>query len=305
VTTWGVLALTLTSGVALGAPPSTPLAVRIPVQSAESNEEREAGFQGPSRSIGTPWRGSLERGVLLREGATVRYLPRYAGSGHFWGIDALVRALRRGAAAVASRWPGSRLPVGELSRRNGGFMRRHQSHRSGRDADIGFYTRDEGGRFGRLAAFMGFGRRAPLSPGAAVRFDDARNWTLVHALMTDPEVRVQYLFAARPIRARLLSHARRRGVDDALLRRVAAVMVEPRFAESHDDHFHLRVYCPSSQRDECRDADPYWPWYEGEPPGGAYSQLPTIRWRPVAAPAATTKVTGVRAPRAANPRRTR
>ena len=38
--------------------------------------------------------------------------------------------------------PGTkRLPVGDLSRRRGGFFPPHVSHQNGRDADIGFYLR--------------------------------------------------------------------------------------------------------------------------------------------------------------------
>ncbi|MGD8859688.1 MAG: penicillin-insensitive murein endopeptidase [Myxococcales bacterium] len=251
---------------------------------------RPAAKRGVARagvSIGTPRDGALRGGRLLREDHQIRYLARYAESGNFWGIDALVGALRRGARAVSTRWPGSRLSVGELSARRGGFLRGHRSHRSGRDADIGFYARDERGRFARLSRFLGFGRYTPLSGGTRVRFDDARNWALVKALLSDPEARVQYLFVSRPIRARLLAHAHRRGDDDALLRRAAAVMLEPVRAEPHDDHFHLRIYCPQQHRDRCQDAAPYWPWYDGTPPDGTYAALPTIRWRPVTARART------------------
>ncbi len=254
------------------------LEVRPPVRASEA--QVPAPDDDTSLSVGTPWRGALRGGRLLRESEHVRYLPRHARTGNFWGIDSLVELLERSAAAVGSRWPGSRMTVGELSARHGGDLRGHRSHHSGRDADIGFYVRHDDGGYGRLAQFVGFGRRAPLDSGVTVRFDDARNWALVEALMRDPRARVQYIFASNDIRARLLSYGRQRGASDHFLSSIAAVMLEPARAETHDDHFHVRIYCPPSQRGRCQDAEPYWPWFDGEPPGGTYTALPSIRWRP-------------------------
>ncbi len=47
----------------------------------------------------------------------------------------------------------------------------------------------------------------------------------------------------------------------------------------HDNHFHVRIYCPVNDRSHCQDSAPYWPWYDGAPPGGHYEELPLIRWR--------------------------
>ena len=233
----------------------------------------------PSRSVGRPWAGHLRGGALLRESKTVRYLPKAATGGRFYGTRLLVHALERAAQRVERRWPGSQLSVGELSARRGGWVSGHHSHRTGRDADLAFYTRDKGGRHARLEAFVRFGRHAPLPPAQGVRFDDARNWELVTSLLEDPVARVQYLFVAHPIRARLLVEGNRRGASAKLLQAAAAVMVEPKRGRKHEDHFHLRIYCPAADRPECEDGAPYWPWYDAQPPGGRYAALPVIHWR--------------------------
>jgi penicillin-insensitive murein endopeptidase len=113
-----------------------------------------------------------------------------------------------------------------------------------------------------------------------MRFDDARNWQLVESWLTDAVARVQYVFVSKPVRNRLLVEARRRGVAPQLLRKAAAVLIEPKRGEAHADHFHVRIYCPTGHRPRCRDGEPYWPWYEGQPPDGAHAPLPTVRWRP-------------------------
>lgn len=234
-----------------------------------------------SQSLGLPWDGSLRQARLLRPSQHIRYLRRYASARNFWGTGQLVAALQRAAGRVAQHWPGSRLALGELSARRGGQLRRHHSHRNGRDVDIGFYLRHATKpAFAQLARFAGFGRRAPL-PGtpAHVRFDDARNWSLVRSLLQDKAVRIQYMFVAKPVRARLLVQGRRAGASPDLLRQAAAVMVEPRVGEPHDDHLHVRIYCARHDRPDCLDSEPFWPWYDGPEPEAGYAKLPTLRWR--------------------------
>src|SRR5690606_23916438 len=88
-----------------------------------------------SRSIGYPFDGRLEHGVLLRETPFVRYTPEYARDGRFYGTWELVQLLHRAAHRVATRVPGARLSVGELSKQGGGRVPGHHSHQNGRDVD--------------------------------------------------------------------------------------------------------------------------------------------------------------------------
>lgn len=237
-----------------------------------------------TRSHGLPWDGELRQAARARPSPSIRLLPKAEARGNFYGTAELVGLLERAARQVLRRWPGSPLTIGELSARRGGRIPGHHSHRNGRDADLAFFMRNEAGKPETVWRFVTFaGHGAAIHP-RRLQFDDARNWSLVASLLRDPAARVQYIFVAQPIRTRLLMEARRRGESDEFLRIAAAVMVEPKNSEKHDNHFHVRIYCAEDDRPECLDSEPYWPWYEGLPPAGGYAQLPAIHWRTPSTP---------------------
>jgi penicillin-insensitive murein endopeptidase len=157
----------------------------------------------------------------------------------------------RAARAVAKRYPGTVLYVGDISRRRGGEIAGHRSHESGRDADLGFYVFNAGGKQVQAQAFIPFdgSLRSASAPGA--RFDLARNWLLIERLMADPEARVTHIFVAAPLRQRLLEFARSQGVPGRVITRAAMVMMQPTRAMAHDNHFHVRIACPASMRGKC------------------------------------------------------
>jgi len=233
-----------------------------------------------SVSVGFPWQGRLREGVELRESETVRRVGEYAPAGHFWGTHELVQLLERAARVVARRVPGSKLSVGELSKRAGGDIDGHGSHESGRDVDVAFYMLDGAGKPFEPFAFAEFDAEGRgKAPNEGLRFDDARNWELVARLVTDPDARVQYVFVGEALRARLLAEGRRRGASRAVLDRAAALLVQPGRGHPHRNHFHLRIYCDPSDRPQCRDRAPFHPWYPGTPPvasgpAGAFGMQP-------------------------------
>ena len=257
---------------------STPGAARDLAQPARAARPITA-----STSSGLPWEGRLVRAVRLRMSAALRPVASYARQGNFYATAELASLLERAAQTIAGRWPKSQLAVGELSGPKGGKLKGHHSHQSGRDADVAFFMQDERGQASQFRSFVAFG-----SEGVAQRerrtlyFDDARNWALLASMLRDPEARVQYAFVAQTIRTRLLMEGRRQGESEDFLRAAAAVMVQPKERHKHDNHFHVRIYCPRDDRPQCQDAEPYWPWYDGPAPGGRYAELPTIRWRPPA-----------------------
>jgi penicillin-insensitive murein endopeptidase len=93
-----------------------------------------------------------------------------------------------------------------------------------------------------FVAFTADGK-APSWPGA--HFDDARNWALVAALVSDPAARVTHIFVAAPLRARLMAYAERMGVPQSIRIRASEVLAQPHGALPHDDHFHVRIACPA------------------------------------------------------------
>jgi penicillin-insensitive murein endopeptidase len=216
-----------------------------------------------STSVGRHNRGRLDGGRALVSSEHVR-LKRPDGDGHH-GTDELVDLLERSAASVAEQFPGARLTVGDISRRRGGAFRPHRSHRSGRDVDVGFYLLDGEGGLAQYDRFLdvlpdGALRRGQLGAGESWRFCDARNWALISALLGQDEVPVQYIFIARWLKHRLLEHARSIGAPAEVIARAEVVLDQPRRGGRHEDHFHMRIYCPAGDRPRCHDDPPWHDW---------------------------------------------
>ena len=162
-----------------------------------------------------------------------------------WGLEPLVTMIDRAARQVRRQFPDSITSVGHLSRAGGGDVDRQRSHESGRDADIGFFVKSASGRQllpSHFVQFRGDGSAASW-PGAL--FDDAKNWALVSAMVTDPEAHVTHVFVAAPLRARLLAYAERMGVAQGIRVRAAELLQQPHGSLPHDDHFHVRIGCPA------------------------------------------------------------
>ena len=204
----------------------------------------------PSKSVGSPTDGHLIGGAHLATAPYLRVYPAYAGGDVRWGVDSLVGLIDRAAKNVHKQFPDAVLSVGHLSKAGGGELDRHASHESGRDADIGFYVKNVAGKpilADHMVAFVGDGT-APTWPGA--HFDDARNWSLVSSIVGDGHAHVTHIFVATPIRERLLAYAAKIGASPAIRSRAAEVLAQPHGALPHDDHFHVRIACPSGM-DKC------------------------------------------------------
>jgi penicillin-insensitive murein endopeptidase len=232
-----VAALTFSTGAFPGASPARRTAVR-------------AGTLGPAalrfgRSIGSPTDGHLVGGSHLDDAPYLRAVPVYAGSDVRWGLEPLVGMLDRAARQVRRQYPDAITSFGHLSRMGGGDLDRHHSHESGRDADIGFFIRSATGRPLLPSRFVQFNGEGTAAGWPGAYFDDARNWTFVAALVTDPEAHVTHIFVAAPLRARLLAYAERMGAPANVRLRAAEVLQQPRGALPHDDHFHVRIGCPA------------------------------------------------------------
>lgn len=232
--------LTFSAGAWPGSPPKRP--------QATAHVSAGTAALRFGRSVGSPTEGHLVGGMHLDETPYMRVSPAHSGGDVRWGLEPLVTAIDRAARAVRRQFPDAVATVGHLSRQGGGEVDRHHSHESGRDADVQFYARSRANKpvlSNGFVAFKGDGT-APHWPGAY--FDDVRNWVFVHALVTDPHAHVTHIFIAAPLRARLLAIAEHLGAPVAVRMRAAEVMVQPRGALPHDDHFHIRIACPSNMR---------------------------------------------------------
>jgi penicillin-insensitive murein endopeptidase len=212
----------------------------------------------PPLSFGYTNSGRLIGGRLFRDTPFMTRVQVHRKSQVSWALPNLLTVLNRAARTVARKFPGSMLEIGELSRKDGGRITSHLSHQSGRDADVSFYLTDLDGAPLRAPRFLrcqgtGDGRDDPT-----VRFDDQRNWEFVRALLEDPNEEVRQIFIYAPLRARLLAYAAKVKAPRQLRAKAAAAMMQPVNALPHDDHFHIRISCPSDQLERgCADL-PLW-----------------------------------------------
>lgn len=217
----------------------------LAVSSAEAKSTKPR--RGVTESVGSPNEGELIGGKQLKSSSSLRSVGV-----HKFGVPELVDMLTRSAEKVAKKHKGSVLTVADLSRRGGGDVEGHRSHESGRDADVAFYLR-KGKKPFVAQRFVTVDEDLTVKKVPGVSFDAERNWDLVHAWITDPHAHVLQIFVANHLKKRLLEEATRSGAPENVIRRATDVMVQPKNALPHDDHFHVRVACPSrSSAPSCR-----------------------------------------------------
>ncbi|MBP7126670.1 penicillin-insensitive murein endopeptidase [Myxococcota bacterium] len=222
-----------------------------------------------SLSIGTPTTGFVVSCRLLPEEGPRHYvLPEHRRRGTRCATDDLVEALLRAADRVGRDHPGARLSVGNLGREGGGDLPWSVSHNSGRDADLGFFLQDGDGRPHEARTLVALDDRGEgLDDGQPVRFDAARNWSLVKALLTDPAIQVQWMFLSNSLKRKILAHARSRKESPDLLARAEEALAQPRRSRPHNDHLHLRISCPPDDVLEgCRDTGTQRSWFRDPAP---------------------------------------
>ena len=229
---------------------------------------------GTSVSGGTINNGYLRNGRRLPPQGIGYVIPQlWQDRGANFGTDEMVNAIMRSARRVAKEYPGATLGVADLSLPGGGESTLHRSHENGHDADLIWYALDENNKpVPPVDSMPAYGRdlwaKAPhptpnvvFGPYTPRRFDVRRNWALVRALLSDPDIEVQYMFVHTRLRALLLAEGQRQHDDEELLDRAEALLKQPGDSLPHDDHLHLRIYCSPSDRSlGCQDYGPlrYW-----------------------------------------------
>jgi penicillin-insensitive murein endopeptidase len=227
-----------------------------------------------SVSVGRTNAGRIHRPAKMPTRGPGFEIPKtWRDRGNNFGTDELVALIERAAAVVRAQRKVT-LGVADLSALRGGDTPWHSSHHSGRDVDLIFYSVDERGKSlpppqVEMVAFDGEGN--PFVPKSLAktgyteptwqqrRFDTARNWALVEALLSDPAVRVQWIFVSTPLENRLLQWAKRQDRPAWLIEYARQVMKQPSLAAPHDDHFHVRIYCSRADRERgCEDTGPIW-----------------------------------------------
>jgi penicillin-insensitive murein endopeptidase len=205
--------------------------------------------------------GHLVDGVRLPQRGDGYMVPSlWWQRGNNWGTDELVSLVVRAARRVERESPGAMLYVGDFSPQAGGSKATawHRSHQTGRDGDLIFYALDAQGRPQPVPHGMyRFGDDGWTRGQPRLQFDVVHEWMLVRALLEDPVVDVQHLFISAPLRQMLLDHAAELGEPRELIERARLVLQQPIDALPHDDHLHVRIFCPVSDRVlGCKDRGP-------------------------------------------------
>lgn len=188
----------------------------------------------PSRSvsIGKPQAGWLVRAARLPTTRRIRSRKHTN-----FGTEECVEAITAAIDAVHAKFPKTpRLFVGDLSGKGGGRLKRHLSHQAGRDADIGYYFKqNQPDRFVRA-------RSSTL--------DAARTWVLLESMLEDDKVEIAFIdyglqkplyqyakdVAKVPVDEldRIFQYPNGRGDREATVRHL----------RGHADHMHIRFRSP-------------------------------------------------------------
>ncbi|MGB0592554.1 MAG: penicillin-insensitive murein endopeptidase [Myxococcota bacterium] len=179
---------------------------------------------------------------------------------HF-GTYEMKRFIERSGIRFRKEHRWAAIGIGNVSVEEGGKTRWHASHQSGRDIDIAMFGKDKRGRHVNPRNFTKY--NSALESPSGLTFDVPRNTDLIRVLLTDPEYQVQWIFAARWLKRRIIANAKKRGFDPLLVTKMEKVMKQPGDSAPHDDHFHLRLYCAVEDRlHGCIERGPVWDWVD-------------------------------------------
>ena len=194
-----------------------------------------------SQSVGKASKGRLKQGLQMprRGDGFVRKNDKAA-----WGTEETVALLTWAAAEMTRRYPGT-VPVvmGDLSSEEGGRLRPHLSHQSGRDADVGYY-------------FLGNPKLSHFRTATREDLDVEKTWTFLELLISTGQV--QYLFVDHRFHKLLFKQAVAMGWTDEEARSLFEAPIGKakrsgiiRHIPGHKHHVHVRFRCPEGDED-CR-----------------------------------------------------
>lgn len=200
-----------------------------------SDEELEQRWTTEPGSLGSMSVGFADAGRMINA-VPCRTSEHWSivSPAHCWGTSESLEFIYTAIEQVAAEHPGSRaIRINHISSKDGGWLRPHFSHQSGRDVDLGFYYKEE--------LEYGSGRRREN------QIDLARNWTLIRAFITQTDLQV--VLVDQRISKVLHQYALALGEDPEWLETIfnAGRKSLVRHARGHHDHFHVRFYNARAQ----------------------------------------------------------
>lgn len=182
-------------------------------------------------SVGSPNAGMLLNGVQAADNELFKCVSPSAA----WATSETLEYLTRAIRAVHDEFPGTPpLMLGDISAKNGGPLRPHVSHQSGRDVDISYYYKTNAVWYAR---------------GTAKNLDLHRTWAFVRALIAKTDV--DLILIDHSIQKLLREHALSIGEDpewlESVFRGRAGLRPIIRHAKGHATHIHVRFFNPIAQ----------------------------------------------------------
>ena len=174
----------------------------------------------------------LDGGIQLQDGPglLVKH-PEWA-----WGRPVTVRTIEEVAAGLAGQFNGSKVVVGDLSKKRGGRFPPHKGHKGGLDADIGLFLVDQ-------PFTVKFKNAAPDT------IDLERTWFLVRTLLETG--RVERLLLDWGLQRLLYRHAQSLETPPELLKEYFQYPAKRwekkgviRHYKGHKNHLHVRFLEP-------------------------------------------------------------
>jgi penicillin-insensitive murein DD-endopeptidase len=171
---------------------------------------------------------------------------------HYASTD-LISLLLWTAETISAGFPGGeRMQIGDSSAENGGPISGHASHQNGLDVDIAYFRLDH--REQDPQAVDGFQESFVKEGQVTENFDTIRNWETIKLVVSTG--RVNRIFVDAAIKKAMCLHAESLGEAAEKTETLRRLRVWPQ----HDDHFHLRLTCPT-RSPECVPQE--------EPPAGS------------------------------------
>lgn len=216
-------------------PPDTPSPADL---LALSDDELFRRVEADSASLGSLSIGAAGGGILVN---AALLLPEpgwnLIDSGGAFATVETVAFIRTAVGTVRGLFPDTpAISIGDMSYRQGGRMKRHATHQSGRDVDFGFYFKS--------------GSQPWFVAGTQANLDLPRNWALVRALLVRTDVETILLDSR--IQRLLYTYALKIGEDkdwlDGIFQFVKGNSKAPIVhVAGHRTHYHVRFYNRAAQ----------------------------------------------------------
>jgi LysM repeat protein/murein endopeptidase len=188
----------------------------------------------PCLSVGAAARGRLINGITLKSFAGLHA----RNHNYNWGTPELIAGLHYGVAKVRQKYPHTAdLVAGDVSRKTGGRLKRHKSHQSGRDIDVGYY-------------FKGNVQQQYFVDATTKNIDAEKTWTFIEALLDSNKI--QYIFLEYGLQRPLYNYVKyKKKAPKQYLDRVFQYprgrqtrLGIIRHARGHRNHMHIRFWSP-------------------------------------------------------------